>query len=147
MKFKNVMAIVLSTVLSAGVVAPAFAGGAEDIAQRKNMMKASGGIMKGAGKASGADAVAAGEGLVANFTAMKTLWGADTMTGDTKALPAIWNADGTVSEGFETAMNNAINAAQGVLAAANTGDAAAYGASLKAMGGTCGACHMNYRAK
>lgn len=147
MKFKNLMAIALSTALSAGMVAPVFAAGAEDIAQRKNMMKASGGIMKAAGQASGADAVASGEGLVVNFTAMKTLWGQDTMSGDTKALPAIWNADGSVSEGFETALNNAITAAEGVLTAAKSGDVAAYGASLKAMGGTCGACHMVYRGK
>lgn len=149
MIFKNMTAITLAAVLSAGLVAPVLAQdmkmGLDAIAERQNLMKASGGLMKGAATA---NPVTTGEGLVANYTALKDLWGKDTMEGgETEALPAIWNADGSVSEGFQVAMNNAMTAAQGVLAAAQSGDGAAFGASLKAMGGTCGACHGTYRKK
>lgn len=147
MNLKTVLAVALVGAMSASITTRVLAEGADSISQRQNLMKSGGGIMRTAGALSGADAIAAGETLVSNFTALNDLWDKDSMTGDTKALPEIWNANGAKSAGFQMGLDYALAAAQGVLAAAKTGDAEAYGASLKAMGGTCGACHANYRGK
>lgn len=147
--FKTMTALACAGIMLAGVATPLVAQdmlmGDDAIAERKQLMKSNGGTMRSAGGMSGADAVKVGETLVANFTMLKDLWPADSQTGDTKAKSEIWNADGTVSDGYELALTGSLAAAQAVLVAANAGDTAAYGAALKALGGTCGQCHGSYR--
>lgn len=64
--------------------------------------------------------------------------------GDTKALPTIW----TDWDGFTAAAAANGKAATALaMVVADGGDAAAAGAALKALGGTCGACHDKFRAK
>ncbi|MEQ8345243.1 MAG: cytochrome c [Sneathiellaceae bacterium] len=64
--------------------------------------------------------------------------------GDTAALPTIW----TDWDGFTAAADANGKAAKHLaMVVADGGDAAAAGAALKALGGTCGACHDKFRAK
>lgn len=145
MNKRSFAAVVFAGLLSVGGVGPIFAqdmlSGADAIAKRQELMKANGGILKALGGMSGEEAVTAGQTLVDNFAALADLWPEDSQTGDTKVLPNIW----TDSEGFMTAFLNASTAAAGVLAAAQSGDAAALGSAAKTLGGTCGACHQTYR--
>ncbi|KQM19422.1 c-type cytochrome [Novosphingobium sp. Leaf2] len=60
----------------------------------------------------------------------------------TDALPAIW----TDRAAFDGKWKDYTTQADKLLAAANTGDAAPIGAQFKALGGTCGACHKQFRA-
>lgn len=63
--------------------------------------------------------------------------------GDTKAKPEIWqNWDKFTAKSQDTE-----KAAEAVLAAANSGDTAALTSSFKALGGTCGSCHSDFKAK
>lgn len=64
-------------------------------------------------------------------------------TGDTRALPAIWSD----WAGFEKAAANHLAAVEKLEAVAESGDASALGDQLKATGGTCGACHKQFRAE
>ena len=61
----------------------------------------------------------------------------------TRAKAEIW----TNRRGFATAMNNFRAAAPRLKAAADSGDAAAMGAQLRATAGTCGGCHHDFRAE
>ena len=149
MNFKIIGIAAIASLLSFSVAAPTIAQdammlhGDEAIAERKAVMRSNGGVLRGAGDLSGDEAIAAGQTLVDNFTKLADLFPEDSMGGDTKALPAIWED----SEGFMVAFANAQAAAAGVLAAAESMDAAAYADALKAIGVTCGACHGTYRAQ
>ena len=67
--------------------------------------------------------------------------GTDTSVEGSRALPAIWeNIDDFIAKAGDLA-----TASEAMVAAAGT-DAAAIGAALGTVGGTCGACHKVYRA-
>ncbi|MEO0410784.1 MAG: cytochrome c [Pseudomonadota bacterium] len=59
----------------------------------------------------------------------------------TEALSAIWEKP----EDFALKVGNFQTAAAALVVASNTGDAAAVTAAFRATGGTCGACHDNFR--
>ena len=63
--------------------------------------------------------------------------------GDTKALPAIWSD----RSGFEAAAAKLVSASDELAKAAEANDTEAFGNAFKAVGGACGNCHKNYRAK
>lgn len=63
------------------------------------------------------------------------------MVGDTAALPVIWEKKAD----FLAILATGIAAAGEMKAAAEAGDATAYAASIKALGGTCGQCHQTFR--
>lgn len=113
----------------------------EMVAKRQAIMKEDGGILKGAGALSGAEAVAAADHLITNFSNLTVLFPEGSAVGDSEALPAIWenNAD------FQAILVSAVTAATAMKSAAEAGDAAAYGASMKTIGGFCGQCHQTYR--
>lgn len=113
----------------------------EMVAKRQAIMKEDGGLLKGAGGQSGADAVATAEHLIQNYTNLTVLFPEGSAVGDTEALPVIWekNAD------FQAILATGIATAGEMKAAAEAGDATAYAAAIKAMGGTCGQCHQTYR--
>lgn len=115
----------------------------EMVAKRQELMKADGGLLRSAGSLTGAEAVAVAEKLIVNFSDLTVLFpeGSDTVTGS-EALPAIWqNFD--VFQGY---LKDAVVNATAMKAAAEAGDADAYGASIKAIGGLCGTCHQQFRA-
>lgn len=60
-----------------------------------------------------------------------------------KALPTIWSD----RAGFEKASVNFTEASEKLSVIAKTGDADAFAAQFKVVGGTCGACHKEYRGK
>jgi len=151
MKISQITAVAIAGFLSVSMATPLLAqemlSGADAIAKRQELMKSNGATLKGAGAATGDAAIAAAQTLVDNFTHLGTLWPADSKDGNTKALPGIWNSDGTHNDGFLTAFSNALGAANVLLAAAQAGDTAAYGAGAKALGGTCGSCHETFKAR
>jgi len=61
--------------------------------------------------------------------------------GDTEALPAIWQNP----EEFAAAVKKSQDAADAFLAAAESGDAAAIGAGMRGLGGSCRGCHDDFR--
>lgn len=60
---------------------------------------------------------------------------------DTEALDKIWSNMDTFKKGWE----KSAEAANALVAAANSGDQKAMGEALKDLGGTCKTCHENFR--
>lgn len=110
---------------------------------RQGIMKEDGGILRGAGSLSGADAVAAADKLIQNYTNLTVLFPEGSAVGDSAALPVIWED----KDAFLAILATGIEAATAMKAAAEAGDAAAYGEAVKALGGTCGQCHGTFRAQ
>jgi cytochrome c556 len=81
--------------------------------------------------------------MVAFAKTIPSLFPEGSGTGDTRALPTIWSD----WAGFEKVAADHLEAVEELEAAAESGDAAALGAQLKATGATCGACHKAYRAE
>ena len=147
MILKNVTAAAIAGLLCVSFVAPVIAQdmlmGADAIAKRQELMKSNGGTLRAAGSATGDAAIAAARTLVDNFAALADLWPEDSMEGNTKALPVVWS----YNEGFMVAFSKSVDAAANLLAAAQSGDAAAYQAAFGELRGSCGGCHDTYRAK
>lgn len=131
-----------------GAVILATFGGAvaaDVIAERKELMKGNGAAMKAikaaveGGKAT--DAVAPAESIAASLKKFPSLFPKGSGEGDTDAMPAIW----TDWAEFEKASANTSAAAEKLAMVAKGGDASATGDALKALGGTCGACHKPFR--
>ncbi|MFD2173933.1 c-type cytochrome [Rhodobacter lacus] len=128
----------------------AFADGMETVKARQDFFKALGGSMKAmAGVAKNFDAEAAKAEAAKLETLLTTDMGplfapgtsSTDFPGESEAKASIWtNMDDFGAKG--KAMHEA---AAVVIAAANAGDAAAFGAGLKGLGGTCKACHDDYR--
>lgn len=130
--------------ISAPALAQDMLSGTAAIEKRQELMKSAGGTLRGAGSATGDEAIAAGETLVDNFTQLQDLWPEDSQQGaGTKALPAIW----ANKDDFDAKLDDALTKAEAVLAAALEGDMSAYGDAVKMMGQTCGGCHTVYRGK
>lgn len=86
-------------------------------------------------------AAAVGTSMAEFGARIPSLFPAGSDQGKTDALPAIWaNADDFAAraKAFE-------DASKKLAAAAATGDKAATGDAMKAVGGTCKACHDQYR--
>lgn len=114
----------------------------EMVAKREDLMKSNGGTLRSAGSLSGAEAVAAADTLVYNFSNLTVLFGPETQGIASKALPAVWEN----AEGFNAILLKALDAANAAKAAADAGDTAAYGAALQALGANCGECHQAFRS-
>ncbi|WP_051332757.1 c-type cytochrome [Cucumibacter marinus] len=115
----------------------------EIIELRQDTMKSNGGTMRGAGALSGDEAIAAGKQLQYNSQLLMELFPEGSNTGDSKALDNIW----TDNEAFMAILTDFETHAGEMIAAAEAGDADAYAAAVKAVGGQCGMCHGTYRAK
>lgn len=102
--------------------------------------------MKSIGKAAkaisqGGDVEANAQAIIDAAKAIPVLFQDQEITGDSTALPVIWETyDDFTEKGKALEM-----AAMAVLAAAQSGGDV--GAAAKTMGGTCGACHKMYREK
>jgi cytochrome c556 len=57
---------------------------------RQAAMKEDGGVLRGAGDLSGAEASAAADVLIKNFTNLPHMFPEGSIVGDSKALPVIW---------------------------------------------------------
>jgi cytochrome c556 len=112
------------------------------VAARQAAMKENGGTLKQAGSLTGADAVAAADILIKNFTNLPAMFPEGSIVGESKALPAIWENKADFDGIFAKDLENA----KALRAAAEAGDAAAYGDAIKAIGGSCGECHQKYRS-
>lgn len=149
----------VSTLIAAGAMLATFAVGAiaqdmavdpaiatmspdQVVAARKAAMKENGGTLKAAGALTGAEASAAADILIKNFTNFPAMFPEGSIVGDSKALPAIWENKAD----FDGIFAKDLEAAKAMKAAAEAGDADAYGAALKAIGGSCGECHQKYRS-
>jgi cytochrome c556 len=127
------------------VVDPAIAGMTADqkVEARQAAMKEDGMLLKGAGTATGDDAVKIVDKVLQNFTNFSALF-ADGATNDkSHASPKIW----TEWDKFTAILDKGKATLVEMRTAAVAGDTAAYMASIKTLGGVCGECHMQYREK
>ena len=129
----------VATVAQDAFVAPATPE--EAVTLRKNLMREDGGILRGAADLTGAEAVAAMQTLQTNYSHIPALFPENSIVGESKALPAIWEN----WDAFVAIAKTGEDAAAAGLAAAEAGDAAGYAAALQVLGGTCGACHQQFR--
>jgi cytochrome c556 len=150
MSMKKITTLALAGLMSVGVIA-AFAQDAfvapttpeEAVELRQATMKENGGTLRSAGALTGSEAVAAMQTLLDNYTNMPALFPENSVVGDSKALPVIWEN----WEEFTAIIETGRSAAESGLAAAEAGDAAAYGEAVKTIGATCGQCHQQFRAQ
>lgn len=131
-----------------GAVILATAGGAMaagEIAARQEAMKGVGGAMKAIKAAvegnKAADAAEPAMKIAATMQKVPSLFPKGSDAGETDAKPEIW-ADWAA---FEKAAADAGAAAEKLAGVAKSGDAAATGEAMKALGGACGACHKPFR--
>ncbi|WP_067734815.1 c-type cytochrome [Novosphingobium naphthalenivorans] len=150
----------IAALTALGLAAAAMAGGATlavaapsastTIATRKANFKKMGAAMKALkGELSGtpdkAKVLEAAKTIAATGRVQGQLFPAGTGPSsgvETDALPAIW----TNRAAFDADMTKLVTEADKLVAAANTGNAAAMQAQFKAVGGTCGSCHKQFRA-
>jgi cytochrome c556 len=148
MSIKKISAMAIAGLMTIGVAAvfaqDAFVAPAtpeEAVTLRKDLMRVDGGILRSAGNLTGAEAVAAMQTLQTNYSHIPALFPEGSIVGESKALPAIWEN----WEAFVAIAKTGEDAAAAGLAAAEAGDTAGYAAALQALGGTCGACHQQFR--
>lgn len=151
MVLRKITAMALAGIVAAGIAAtvvaqdvdPAIATMSPEqlVDARQAAMKEDGGILRNAGNLSGAEAVAAAETLIKNFTNLPAMLVEGSIVGDSRALPIIFEE----KEAFDAIFAEARKHATDMKAAAEAGDIAAYGAAAKAIGGLCGQCHDKYR--
>lgn len=127
------------------VVDPAIASMTNDqlVEARQAAMKQNGMTLRGAASLTGEQAVAAATLLLQNFTNLPELFKEGSVTDKSKALPAIWEN----WDDFRARFDHDAEVATKMLAAAQSGDTAAYTASIQEIGESCGACHMTYRGR
>ena len=148
MSIKKISAIAIAGLLAASVVATvaqdAFVAPAtpeEAVEARQALMREDGGILRSAAGLSGAEAVAAMQTIKTNYGHIPALFPEGSIVGDSEALPAIWEN----WDAFVAIAKSGEDAAVAAAAAAEAGDADGYAAALKTLGGTCGACHQQFR--
>lgn len=144
----NISAMAIAGLMTMGVVATfaqdAFVPPATPeaaVEARIALMKEDGGILRSAGSLTGAEAVAAMQTLLTNYTHIPDLFPEGSIVGESEALPAIWEN----WDAFVAIVETGKTAAGAAITAAEAGDAAAYASALQALGGTCGACHQQFR--
>lgn len=142
MSKRSIFSAVLTAALLGMACLPASAGVIED---RKANFKANNASMRTIGGALGAGdfaTIAAEAQKIADWAAvMPDYFPEGSGTGDTSARPAIWEN----FEGFTAAAKANHDAALTLLAAAEAGDVNAAKGALGEVGGTCKACHQQFK--
>jgi cytochrome c556 len=142
MSKRSIFSAVLTAALLGMACLPASAGVIED---RKANFKANNASMRTIGGALGAGdfaTIAAEAQKIADWaTVMPDYFPEGSGTGDTSARPAIWEN----FEGFTAAAKANHDAALILLAAAEAGDVNAAKSALGEVGGTCKACHQQFK--
>lgn len=150
MSLPRIATALAATALAATFVVGALAQDTPDFASmspeqlveaRQAAMKQNGGILRGAAGLSGAEATAAADTLILNFTNLPAMFPEGSIVGDSKALPVIWEQ----WDEFTGIFASAKQAATELKVAAEAGDTAAYGTALQTIGGFCGQCHAKFR--
>lgn len=149
MSIKKISAMAIAGLLALGAVGAmaqdAFVPPAtpeEAVAMRKALMREDGGLLRTLNGLSGAEAAAALNIVLTNYSHIPEVFPEGSIVGDSEALPAIWENWETFTAIVETGKTAATQA----IAAAEAGDATAYATALKALGGTCGQCHQQFRS-
>ena len=142
MSKRSIFSAVLTAALLGMACLPASAGVIED---RKANFKANNASMRTIGGALGAGdfaTIAAEAQKIADWAAvMPDYFPEGSGTGDTSARPAIWEN----FEGFTAAAKANHDAALILLAVAEAGDVNAAKSALGEVGGTCKACHQQFK--
>ncbi len=146
----STIAAAIALAAAAGGTLAIAASPADTIAARQANFKKMGGAMKVikdelAGSADKAKMAGAAKTIAAVARAQVPLFPKGTGPGagvKTDALPAIWTDRAT----FDGHAKKLIAEADKLVKVTSTGNAAAIGAQFKAVGGTCGACHKQFRA-
>lgn len=124
---------------------------ADPVAERKELMKALGAglgalapVARGEQPYEAERVMAALAGLneAAQKLDVETLFPQGSDTGDTAALPAVWENKADFTERMEKMKTDIAE-----VAASEPADQAAVQAALGRIGGNCGACHETYRAR
>jgi len=143
---KKSTASVLAVVLSAGLAAAAM--GADAIKERRALMKANGEatkplvpMMKGTAPFDLATVQKALKTYMNAAEKMPALFPDDSKTGDTHALPAVWENKADVDARFKKLGEDA------KAALAEVKDEASFKAIMPDFFKNCGGCHEKYRAK
>ncbi|MFM9937707.1 MAG: c-type cytochrome [Novosphingobium sp.] len=144
-----ILTVAIAALLAGGAIASA-ASPAETIAARQANFKKMGGAMKLlkeelAGGAEKAKMLTAARTIAATARQQQGLFPAGTGSGagvKTDALPAIW----TQRPVFDAAAAKLVAEADKLAGVAGTADAATVLAQFKAVGGSCAACHRQFRA-
>ena len=148
MSINKISAMAIAGLLALGVVAtvaqdafvpPATPQQAVDM--RKSLMIEDGRLIRTLNGLSGAEAAAALNVILNNYTHIPALFPEGSNLSDSEALPAIWQNWDTFTAIVETGKAAATDA----IAAAEAGDVTAYATALRALGGTCGQCHQQFR--
>lgn len=140
-----------AALIGTATLATAAPGASTAITTRQANFKKMGGAMKvvkeqvGSGAPSKAAVLAAAKTIADTARLQGALFpnGSGASSGvKTDALPAIW----TNRPAFDTGMKKMIAEADKLVVVANSGNADVIGAQFKALGGSCGACHKQFRA-
>ncbi|MBX9883773.1 MAG: cytochrome c [Novosphingobium sp.] len=148
---RPILMVAVFAALLAGGAASIAASPADTIAARQANFKKMGAAMKAlkeelAGGADKAKLSAAARTLAATARLQSALFPAGTGSGSgvkTDALPAIW----AQKPAFEAAAGKLVAEADKLAGIAGSGNTAAVLAQFKAVGGTCAACHKQFRAE
>jgi cytochrome c556 len=142
-------ALAAAAVLAFGIAGPVLAqDAARIIAERREGLRGAGAEMEqvAAIARAGGDPRPAAERVArvqAFFQGFPDRFPAGTESGNTRALPAIWQNRAAFEQAY-AALGPQLAALRG---AAEAGNAAAFGAALQATGGACGNCHRQFRAR
>lgn len=144
--FAAAMAVLVASGMATSAAAPA-----DTIASRQANFKKMGGAMKALKDelGNGADKVklvAAARTIASTARLQPKLFPAGTGPGagaKTDALPAIW----TQRTAFDAAAAKLVAEADKLVGVAGSGDSGAVLTQFKAVGGTCAACHRQFRAE
>ena len=143
---KTFLAGALFSFVSLVVSAQAFAQ-AEVIEKRQDAMKgnsANAKAIKAAVESKDyATVEAKAKDIMGTADKIPSLFPKGSTTGKTKAKPEIWEKP----DDFAKSAKNLSKAASELAAAAKSGDDAAVGTKVKALGDACGACHKQFRAE
>jgi cytochrome c556 len=81
------------------------------------------------------------DGMVDVAGIMPDVFPAGSQTAKSEALDAVWDDP----DGFKEALDKFVSAANGMAAAAKTGEMGEIGPAIQALGGSCKGCHDNFR--
>jgi len=143
---KTFLAGALFSFVSLVVSAQAFAQ-ADVIEKRQDAMKGNSAnakaIKAGVESKDYATVEAKAKDIMGTADKIPSLFPKGSTTGKTKAKPEIWEKP----DDFAKSAKNLSKAASELAAAAKSGDDAAVGTKVKALGDACGACHKQFRAE
>jgi cytochrome c556 len=151
MSLSRISTFALAGLMTLGIVAGGFAQDVdpaiaslspdEAVEARQAAMKENGGVLRGAADLTGAEAAAAADTLIKNFTNLPHLYPENSIAGESRATPLIWEN----FEEFTGYFATGLEAATAMKTAAESGDADNYAASIKTIGGLCSQCHDKFR--